>query len=113
MQPVYKPGQSFDRGDDPANEICKSCRKHIRNHYGGTEYRCYPKQGGDVAEGAKAKRKVVYTIIESGEKSFWREIGCAFVNRDDSLTVLLDALPVNGRLHIRDKPKDKKEDSHG
>jgi hypothetical protein len=59
----------------------------------------------------KKKRKVVYTIVETGEgKSFWREIGAAFVNRDDSLTVLLDALPVNGRLHIRDAP-DKKEES--
>jgi hypothetical protein len=49
------------------------------------------------------KRKVVYTIIESNEKSFWRQVGAAFVNRDESLTVLLDALPVNGRLHIRDQ----------
>ncbi|MFH1810795.1 MAG: hypothetical protein ABIJ09_18780 [Pseudomonadota bacterium] len=49
------------------------------------------------------QRKVVYTIIETGEgKSFWRQVGAAFVNRDESLTVLLDALPVNGRLHIRE-----------
>lgn len=55
------------------------------------------------------KRKVVYTIIENGEgKSFWRLIGAAFVNRDDSLTVLLDALPVNGRLHIRE-PSEREE----
>lgn len=56
------------------------------------------------------KHKVVYTIIESGEKSFWRAVGAAFVNRDESLTVLLDALPVNGRLHIRDQAeRDAKE----
>jgi hypothetical protein len=49
------------------------------------------------------QRKVVYTIIETGEgKSIWRQVGAAFVNRDESLTVLLDALPVNGRLHIRE-----------
>ena len=50
-----------------------------------------------------AKRLAVYTIIETDEGSFWREIGGAFVNRDDSLNVFLDAFPVNGRLHIREK----------
>ena len=51
--------------------------------------------------------KVVYTIIETGEgKSIWRQIGAAFTNRDESLTVVLDALPVNGRLHIRE-PNEK------
>lgn len=56
-----------------------------------------------------SKRKVVYTIIETGEgKSIWRQVGAAFMNRDESLTVLLDALPVNGRLHIRDaQPKEE------
>ena len=59
----------------------------------------------------KSKRRAVYTIIENGEgKSFWRLVGSAFVNRDDSLTVLLDALPVNGRLHIRDT-KEKESNS--
>jgi hypothetical protein len=29
-------------------------------------------------------------------------IGAAFVNRDGSLHVRLDAMPVNGKLHIRD-----------
>jgi hypothetical protein len=55
-----------------------------------------------------SKRKVVYTIIETGEgKSIWRQVGAAFVNRDESLTVLLDALPTNGRLHIREaQPKE-------
>jgi hypothetical protein len=58
----------------------------------------------------KSKRLVVYTIIESNDKSFWRPIGAAFVNQDDSLTVLLDALPVNARLHIRERSE---EDGHG
>lgn len=49
------------------------------------------------------KRKTVYTIIETGEgKNIWRAVGSAFVNRDESLTVLLDALPTNGKLHIRE-----------
>ena len=56
-----------------------------------------PRQGG---------RKAVYTIIESGggNKSRWVRIGIAFVNRDGSYNVVLDALPVTGTLHIRDFP---------
>ena len=29
-------------------------------------------------------------------------VGCAFVNRDGSYNLFLDALPVNGRLHMRE-----------
>lgn len=51
--------------------------------------------------------KVVYTVVERNNRSFWRRIGTAFVNRDGSWNVLLDAFPVNGTLHIRDsEPKD-------
>lgn len=56
------------------------------------------------------KYKEVYHIEEfedkEGEKgSRWTRIGSAFVNRDDSLNVVLHCIPVNGRLHIRD-PRD-------
>jgi hypothetical protein len=37
----------FRRGSDPSNEWCLSCDKHVRSHYGGTEYRCYPKELGN------------------------------------------------------------------
>ncbi len=63
------------------------------------------------------KKKAVYTIIEkdsaptSGpngrKKGFWVRIGAAFVNHDGSYTVKLDALPVNGTLHVRDWPKER------
>ncbi len=50
--------------------------------------------------------KEVYTIAKNGEKDYWNRIGNAFVNRDGSLTVKLNALPVNGQLNIRDpRPK--------
>ena len=48
------------------------------------------------------KMKAVYTIVERGEKSFWTRIGVAYVNRDGSLNIKLDAVPVNGTLHVRD-----------
>ena len=43
----------------------------------------------------------VFTIVERNGKNFWVRIGAAFVNKDGSETVYLDALPVNGRMHIR------------
>jgi hypothetical protein len=48
--------------------------------------------------------KAIFTIIEGEklEKPLFRRIGTGFVNRDGSLNVFLDALPVNGKLHIRD-----------
>jgi hypothetical protein len=53
-------------------------------------------------------KKAVYTVIDRGEgetkRSFWVRIGAAFVNRDGSFSVKLDALPVNGSLQIREWP---------
>jgi hypothetical protein len=43
----------------------------------------------------------VFAIAERNGKSYWIRIGAAFVNHDGSETVLLDALPVNGRMQIR------------
>ena len=43
----------------------------------------------------------VFTIAERNGKSYWIKIGAAFSNKDGSDTVLLDALPVNGRMQIR------------
>lgn len=53
----------------------------------------------------------VYTIIErpdgqGGERKYWLRLGAAFINRDGSLNVKLDALPVNGTLHIREDRDD-------
>ena len=57
-----------------------------------------------------AQYKEVYTVASNGERNFWVRIGAAFVNKDDSLKVMLDALPVNGQLVIRDpKPKETPE----
>lgn len=56
---------------------------------------------------------IVYTVTKytsrDGEaKTRWTEIGSANKNRDGSLNVYLNALPVNGQLTIR-APK-KKDD---
>jgi hypothetical protein len=53
---------------------------------------------------SKAKRPLaVYTVINKGEgKDIWLRVGSAFENRDGSTSVVLDALPVGGRLQIRE-----------
>ncbi len=49
---------------------------------------------------AARKWKAVYTIVERNpERRHWLRIGIAFVNRDGSLNVRLDAIPANGQLH--------------
>ena len=61
-----------------------------------------------------AKVKAVYVITGKEEKKFWTKVGIAYVNRDGSLNVKLDALPVNGELHIRDmQPRDETRGSGG
>ncbi len=47
---------------------------------------------------------VVYTIVEreKDKKKLWVRIGSAFRNRDGSLNAMLDAVPTNGSLHIRE-----------
>ena len=39
------------------------------------------------------------------EKAKWTLIGTAFLNKDGSLNVILDAIPLNGKLHIRAREK--------
>jgi len=56
--------------------------------------------------------KAVFTIVDRGGKSFWVRIGVGFTNRDGSLNVKLDAIPVNGTLQVRDwEPYDKRADA--
>jgi len=62
--------------------------------------------GASFDEGAgRVPWKVVYTIIERGKgRRVWLRVGVAFVNRDQSLNVRLDAVPISGQLHIREAP---------
>ncbi len=65
---------------------------------------------GTTAGPAAGPAKVmnVFTIIqkEGYDKSFWVKVGACFTNRDGSLNVFLDALPVNGKLQIRARDDD-------
>ena len=55
------------------------------------------------------EKLAVFTIIpavEEGGKDFWQRIGTAFVNKDLSMNVVLNALPLDGKLHLR-KPREQ------
>ena len=45
---------------------------------------------------------------EADNKNRWTRIGVGFVNRDNSINVVLDAIPLNGRFQIRDRQHPKK-----
>lgn len=57
-------------------------------------------------------RLAIYAITERDgmDRAFWTRIGAAFKNRDGSFNIMLDALPTNGRLHMREVDPSKKPD---
>ena len=56
--------------------------------------------------------RIAYAVADGAQddegksSTRWNRIGVSFLNKDDSETVFLDALPVNGKIILR-KPKDK------
>jgi hypothetical protein len=51
----------------------------------------------------------VYALTERDQKTYWTRVGAAFKNRDESLTIVLEALPVSGRLQVRkDEPRERR-----
>ena len=56
--------------------------------------------------------KIVYAVTknEKSGKSFWTKIGTGNINRDGSMNLYLDAVPVNGQLQVRDwEPRDDRD----
>jgi hypothetical protein len=49
-----------------------------------------------------SRRKKVLCPLERNGKTYWLRIGTAFINKDGSTNVLLDAYPSNQKLQIRD-----------
>lgn len=54
------------------------------------------------------RMKIAYVITGRNGKNFWNRVGVAFVNKDGSINVKLEAIPVNGEIQIRDYvPRDE------
>ncbi|PHP64960.1 hypothetical protein CSC94_21750 [Zhengella mangrovi] len=50
---------------------------------------------------------IAYTIRDAGESKHWDRVGAAFAHKDgQGFDLVLDALPVNGRVTLR-VPKEK------
>lgn len=57
-----------------------------------------------VLQMSGVKRMAVFSIRKDPRSgaSVWIRVGNAVVNRDSSVNVYLDALPIDGKLHLRD-----------
>jgi hypothetical protein len=60
--------------------------------------------------------KIVWTITErttnGATKSFWTRVGVGFVNRDGSISLRLDCIPISGTLQVREwEPMDRQKDA--
>lgn len=53
-----------------------------------------------------------YSIVERGEKSLWVKIGMAFLNRDQSINVLLDAYPRDGKVQLRNRSEKNEKNNN-
>jgi hypothetical protein len=61
------------------------------------------------APAEESSMKDVFAIYESRdgkERSRWVRVGVAFDNKDGSLNLLIDAVPLSGRLQVRPRAAD-------
>lgn len=49
----------------------------------------------------RRERKEVFALNERNGHTYWIKIGMAFENVDGSMNLLMDALPVSGKMQIR------------
>jgi hypothetical protein len=75
---------------------------------------CARTERGHVQEKSamdQSKMKIAYVVTQRGTNKYWTRIGVAFVNRDGSINVKLEAVPVSGEIHVRDYvPRDEREE---
>jgi len=71
-----------------------------------------------MEEQSQKNMKSVWTVVErttaaAGTRSYWTRVGVGFVNRDGSLNLRLDAIPINGQLQVREwEPADRRPDGN-
>ena len=60
------------------------------------------------------KKKVLCPVSSSKDgKTYWLRLGMAYVNKDNSINLYLDGLPVNGRLQVRDWDEPRRDAATG
>jgi hypothetical protein len=63
-----------------------------------------------VESGASKKPWIAYNVIEKPgfTNRIWMRVGMAWLNRDGSINVVLDALPLGGRIQLREDDRDRR-----
>lgn len=59
------------------------------------------------------KMKHLWMVEEQNGKTFWTKVGIAFENADGSYNMELSAIPVNGRLVMRDPAPELRRQGYG
>jgi hypothetical protein len=65
-------------------------------------------QQSSTAGSGGRKPWAAFNIVERGEKRYWNRIGTAFKNNDGSFNIFLDALPIGGKVQIREDDREKR-----
>ena len=70
---------------------------------------------GPTESGAWKKPWIAYNIIDKpGLRSrIWSRVGMAWLNRDGSINVVLDSLPLGGRIQLREDDRDRRAEARG
>jgi hypothetical protein len=58
-------------------------------------------QDADETQPPKGSRLAVFALKQSPRGTVWVRAGSAWTNRDGSINVYLDVLPLDGKLHLR------------
>jgi hypothetical protein len=67
-----------------------------------------------VSDAGARKPWAAYNIIErQGGKRIWSRVGTAFKNRDGSINVFLDSLPIGGKIQLREDDRERQPRATG
>ena len=68
-----------------------------------------------VESSAPRKPWIAYNVIEKPglTNRIWMRVGIAWLNRDGSINVVLDALPLGGRIQLREDDRERRAEPRG
>lgn len=66
----------------------------------------------DTNTNTHRRKKVLSPIEGKNGKTYWRQYGVGFVNKDNSINLYLDGWPSNGKLQVRDWVDDEEYARH-
>jgi len=68
-----------------------------------------------VESSAPKKPWIAYNVIDKPGMTnrIWMRVGMAWLNRDGSINVVLDALPVGGRIQLRVDDRERRAEPRG